>query len=342
MRLFFACLFMSSLVVTKPAAVPQERASAANRLLQPTGRYAIGRIEYHWTDNSRPDQFSNLPGAHRELVVYVWYPTDRRETAVKHSQYLPGAKVIADSKDGKEMRDFWGDTWPLVSSDNIVSTTLDKPPIASGSERFPVITFSPGLGIPTVAYTTLIQEIVSHGYVIAAIEPTYEAPVVIFPDGRLIASLPQADGRHLPSPPDESRDQFIKRMHIFDEPHINRWADDIRFAVDQIALLNKGKTTEAPFAGRLDLQNIAAWGHSFGGRAAPRACQIDGRIKACLNADGLGPDGPIFVFEGEALPAQPFLWMEVHHEPPTDAQLAPYGTTRNEWDKNHQVQLATN
>lgn len=35
------------------------------------------------------------------------------------------------------------------------------------------------------------------------------------------------------------------------------------------------------------------------------------------------------------------MWMEVNHEPPTDAQLAPYGTTRKEWDKNHQVQLAT-
>ena len=131
-------------------------------------------------------------------------------------------------------------------------------------------------------------------------------------------------------------------MHKFDEPHLGRWAADIRFCIDQLTALNGGTLTAAPFAERLDLQNIAAWGHSFGGRAAPRACQLDHRIKACLNAEGLGPDGPIFTYEGAALPSQPFMWIEVYHEPPTDAQLAPYGSTRKEWGKNHQVQLVTN
>jgi hypothetical protein len=252
---------------------------------------------------------------------------------------LPGADSIANSKDGKEMLDFWGDSWALLRLDKVATDTVDKPSMTLGNERFPLITFSPGLGVPVTAYTALIQELVSHGYVVAAVEPTYEAPAVVFPDGRVVPTLPEATGRHLPEPPGETREQFIKRMHIFDEPHINRWAADIRFSIDQITLLNLGKT--APFAGRLDLHNIAAWGHSFGGRAAPRACQLDKRIKACLNADGLGPDGPIFVFEGEGLPPQPFMWMEVHHEPPTDAQLATYGSTRKEWDKNHQVQLST-
>ena len=58
-----------------------------------------------------------------------------------------------------------------------------------------------------------------------------------------------------------------------------------------------------------------------------------------MNADGLGPDGPIFTYEGAGLPSQPFLWMEVFHEPPTDAQLAPYKMTRKDWDRNHQAQL---
>jgi len=339
-RLLFTPLVVAALFAAKPMSAAQQDIASVKQLPHPTGKYAIGRIAYHWVDHSRIEQFSKVPGASRELMVYVWYPADPRGN-LKRSRYLPGVDVIAEGKDGEDMRDFWGDSWSLLRSDKIVSQTLDAPPVASGSEQFPLLTFSPGLGTPVAAYTTLIQEVVSHGYVVVSIEPTYEAPVVVFPDGRTVAALPEATGRHLPAPPGETRDQFTKRMHTFDEPHINRWAADIRFSVDQITLLNSGKTSAAPFAGRLNLQDIAAWGHSFGGRAAARACQLDRRIKACLNADGLGPDGPIFVFEGGSLPSQPFMWMEVYHEPPTEAQLAPYGMTRKEWDKNHQVQLAT-
>jgi predicted dienelactone hydrolase len=115
------------------------------------------------------------------------------------------------------------------------------------------------------------------------------------------------------------------------------------FVIDQITLLNEtaGKN-RAPFANRIDLSKVAAWGHSFGGRAAARACQLDQRIKACLNADGLGPDGPIFRYEGASLPVQPFMWMEVFHEPPTDVQLEPYKMTRKDWERDHQAQLTIN
>ena len=47
-------------------------------------------------------------------------------------------------------------------------------------------------------------------------------------------------------------------------------------------------------------------------------------------------------FNGESLPAEPFMWIDVLHEPPTDAQLAPYKMTRQDWEKDHQAQLATN
>ena len=339
-RLLLTSVIATALFASKPTTVAQQVAATVKHLPGPSGKYAIGRIAYHWVDHSRIEQFSKVPGAKRELMVYVWYPADQSRDS-KRSRYLPGIDVIADGENGEDMRDFWGDSWALLRADKVENQTLDAPPVASGSEPFPLLTFSPGLGIPVTAYTTLIQEVVSHGYVVVAIEPTYEAPVVIFPDGREVPALPEATGRHLPAPPGETRDQFIKRMHTFDEPHINRWAADVRFSIDQITLLNGGKTSTAPFAGRLDLQDIAAWGHSFGGRGAARACQLDQRIKACLNADGLGPDGPIFVFEGESLPSQPFMWMEVHHEPPTNAQLAPYGITRKEWDKNHQLQVAT-
>jgi hypothetical protein len=321
--------------------VAQETAGTNKRLPSPDGKYGVARIGYDWVDKSRPEPLSNAPSANREIMVFVWYPVDRGPRK-NPAEYLPGVESIAKSSESESMKSFWDDNWDLVVSGKIETDTSEKLPIAAGNERFPLVVFSPGLGVPSTAYTALIEEVVSHGYIVASIEPTYEVPAVAFPDGRVVPFSDAAAGRHLPTPPGETREKFVQRMHAFDAPHFDKWAADIRFTIDQVTSLNVAGKNSAPFSGRVDLSNIAAWGHSFGGRAAPRACQLDPRIKACLNADGLGPDGPIFAYEGASMPSQPFLWMEVFHEPPTDAQLAPYKVTRKDWDKNHQAQLAIN
>ena len=295
---------------------------------------------YDWVDTSRIETLSKVAGVHREIMVFVWYPTDRAPI-IKPAEYLPSAKLIAKSIGNEGMKDFWDDASALVVSGKVESDTSEASPIATGKVRFPLIVFMPGLGVPSTAYTTLIEEVVSRGYIVASIEPTYESPAVAFPDGRVIPFSQAATGRNQPAPPDETREKFLARMHAFDAPHLDRWAQDMRFTVDQVTMLSHAGEKAAPFSGRVDLSNIAAWGHSFGGRAAPRACQIDRRIKACLNADGLATDGPIFRYAGASLPSQPFMWMEVFHQPPSDEQLAQFQITRKDWDKNHQTQIET-
>jgi hypothetical protein len=59
---------------------------------------------------------------------------------------------------------------------------------------------------------------------------------------------------------------------------------------------------------------------------------LDSRIKACLDADGGAA-------EGASLPAQPFMWIDVYHQPATDAQLAIHKITRKEWEKYHQARI---
>jgi hypothetical protein len=336
-RTISASLLVSAACVSALVVGPQP-ATAGKRLPDPSGKYAVARTAFDWTDESRSETLSKVGAAHREIMVYVWYPTDKGNNNT-NAAYLPGVEIIAKSSANQSMKDFWGDSWPLVVSGQIAIETAEKAPIVGGKERFPLLVFSPGLGIPSTAYTALIQEVVSRGYIVASIEPTYEVPAVAFPDGRVLPFLDEATGRHQPVPPDETREKFLKRMHTFDEPHFDKWAADIRFTIDQVTTFNAAGSNRAPFSGRVDLRNIAAWGHSFGGRAAPRACQLDPRIKACLNADGLGSDGPIFTYPGAALPSQPVLWMEVFHEPPSDEQLASAGISRNDWNKNHQVQL---
>jgi hypothetical protein len=222
-----------------------------------------------------------------------------------------------------------------------VTDTHEKVPFTPGSERFPLLVFSPGQGVPSTSYTTLLQEIVSRGYVVASIEPTYENPAVGFPDGRVIRSVPAAsENRQIA--PGEDRKHFLERMHISEAPHLERLAADIRFVLDQIIHEDTREPQAAPFARGIDFQSVGAWGHSIGGRAAARACQLDARIRACLNADGSGPDGPIFSYEGADSLRQPFMWIEASHvPPPTDETLATYKITHQEWEKEHAARLAT-
>jgi predicted dienelactone hydrolase len=61
------------------------------------------------------------------------------------------------------------------------SNTCDRrSPIAEGSARFPLIVFSHGPGLATLAYSIQIEELVSHGYVVAAIDHTYETFATVF------------------------------------------------------------------------------------------------------------------------------------------------------------------
>jgi hypothetical protein len=321
--------------------VAQDAASASRQLPSPAGKYGVSRIGYDWTEKSRVEPTAKIPGDHREIMVYVWYPADKNRKGGR-AEYLPGADAIANSTEANAMKEFWGEAWELVSLGKVQIDTSEKAPLAKGKERFPLIIFSPGLGVNSTTYATLIQEVVSRGYVVAAIEPTFEVPAVAFPDGRVLGLSEDATGRHKSGPAGDTKEKFLKRLHTFDTSHLDKWAGDVHFVIDKVTELNAADKDTGPFSGRIDLNNIAAWGHSFGGQAAVHACQIDSRIKACLNAEGWGQDGPIFSFADTPLPSQPLMWMEVHHDPPTDALLTVFHTTREAWEKEHQRQRETN
>jgi len=56
--------------------------------------------------------------------------------------------------------------------------------ISTTQDRYPVLIFEPGLGNLPTDSTTVIEDLVSHGYIVVGITPTYSASIVVFPDGR--------------------------------------------------------------------------------------------------------------------------------------------------------------
>jgi hypothetical protein len=159
--------------------------STTSILPVPSGSFEIGRIGYDWTDQSRPEVLSEQPPAHRELMVYVWYPAAPPDSRSFLSPYLPGATAIDKSPQADGAK---GSSTPLLVSGKIRTHTFENATIASGPSRFPLLVFSQGGGMPSFFYTSQIEELVSHGYIVASIEHTYENGAVVFPDGRVVTN----------------------------------------------------------------------------------------------------------------------------------------------------------
>src|SRR5579871_3630508 len=294
---------------SQPSSTSQNRSGpqAVPHLQTPTGPFGIGRVGYEWTDGSRPDGHSQDPQAHRDLMVYLWYPAHKGTG--ERAEYLPGAKRMdADTSAAPALREEFEGNWPFIVSGAISSLAVENPPVAKSHQKFPVVILSAGAGGTTFEYTSLIGSLVSHGYVVASIENTYGAPAVAFPGGRIVPSY------HEPDPPNLSPDQRFQRMMKNAGQEIDTGARDIIFVLNQLAELDNRNSTPFFLKNKLDLNRVAAMGHSAGGANATLACQMDSRFKGCLSLDGAMP--PVAVFpedpDGKWF-TQPVLLLEVDH-----------------------------
>lgn len=231
----------------------------------PTGSYAVGRMEYDWTDQSRNDPLAPHTSTKRELVVWAWYPTGHMSGA-QPAPYLPSkwAQLI-DQQHG----------FLIQSNDSIQTHSFDKAPLASDTMRYPVLIFEPGMGNIPTQYTTLIEDLASHGYVIFAITPTYSSDLVVFPNGRIAEAT-------LAGKPDTAATSNLQAMG---NRVVSVWAQDVIFVLNQLDRLNATPGTR--WNQRLDLTRLGVLGHSFGGATAAQVCHIDVRCKAGLDMDGV-------------------------------------------------------
>ena len=301
-RLGFLFCAISLIPVTNNAAPRPD--AAAPQLSVPSGPSGIGRVGHEWIDSSRPDRFSSAPDAHRRLMVYLWYPTAQKSDNTR-GVYLPGATQMDANADAQRvMRDDQGANWSLIASGAIYAHAVDDAAVAKQPAKFPVVILSHGLGGSGFAYTSLIEDLVSHGYVVAAIEHTYTAGAVVFPNGDIVLQH-----RDQPSPGLTPEEQF-KRMAASVTETITEGAADVRFVLDKLIALDSD--AHSPFSGRLDLGEAAAMGHSAGAEFAARACQLDARFKACVDLDGaMVPVAALPDYSDRAAMKQPLLFLEV-------------------------------
>jgi pimeloyl-ACP methyl ester carboxylesterase len=243
-----------------------------------TGEFAIGRSVFDWTDPSRLETQSGKAGEHRELLVYLFYPIDK-STAGPRADYFPYLKKVEtfEERFGKNFfRESYGGSYKTIST--LKSHAIENARPAAGKQRFPVAIFSHGGGIPVLFYTAIIENLVSHGYVVAAVEHSFDGATVVFPDGRIITQ----------SGWDQDSRRTKAEQAAFHEERHRAGALDNRFVLDQLERLNSG-TLAGPshqLLGRLDTDRVAALGHSLGGMISIVSGHVDRRFRTCLNLDG--------------------------------------------------------
>lgn len=227
----------------------------------PTGPYAIGTLTYHWVDAVRPEVFTANPNDHRELMVQIWYP-GRPEPSPPRAPYIPDASAVAPAL----ARRLHLPTLALGHLKYITTNAVTAAPVAEGQRTFPVLIFLAGRGSYRQANTFQIEELVSHGYIVAGIDQPYAFAMVVFPDGRRVAYDPRMDDR------------------AFEFSIIPYLARDVTSTLDQLTALNQ-TDPNGILTGRLDLRDVGLFGHSLGGEVGAEACRLDPRLRACLLED---------------------------------------------------------
>jgi hypothetical protein len=287
------------------------------KLPSPSGERQIGQSSFHWFAAKQPmgeteSEGGRPEGGRRDVVVQIWYPA--AGPGRNRAPYLPGADALASSAAAATFANLFGPSWRSITSGELLTNAFQNTPVAPG-KKLPVLVFSPGGGVPVAAYTAQMEDLASHGYVVAGVNHISDLPAIVLPDGQLIIPEPA------PRKPGNEGSNAMKSASVR--------AADIRFVIDQLHHLNAQK--ESIYYGRLELARLGVFGHSAGGRAAARACQLDARVKACLNQDGNMFWQPFWLDEQGRSMRQPYMTLDHFDPDPPDEAFRKMGTARDEY-----------
>ncbi len=224
------------------------------RLPPPTGQFRIGTIV--WDLGSLDASAPASDARYCRITAQLWYPAE------------PGT--------GGERAPYDWQTRSLLSAERWVTTdaALDAK-VATVQARYPVLLYFPGWDGGRVAYTAMVRDLASRGFVVAAIG--YDSADCALPNGA--GAVPRATDIDF-----SSAAAFERTVQVADTK-ITRVAYSATRVLDALADLDRGDR-QGRFTGRLDLSRTATIGHSLGGAIALQVAWLDPRIKAAIDLDG--------------------------------------------------------
>ena len=229
---------------SEPLPGSQPAQDAAVLLPEPTGDYGIGTVTYHWVDENRDD---------RELMVRIWYPATVEE-GMTPVPYIPDGETVWDIFE-YHLRGLGTDYSPMREA--VLAAQSHAYADAAIIEReapYPIVIYiHPAISVPEM-YTSQIEDMVSHGYIVVTPYYTNVAAAVVLPDERVV--------------------QYTTQQTAL-------ITDDTHFVLDHLEQINADDPLGI-FTDRIALQQIGAFGIMQGGRVAFSTASEDSRIKAVI------------------------------------------------------------
>jgi dienelactone hydrolase len=304
-RVFLSAVALALAVEPGRDAIAQVMKETVGQLPTPTGAAPVGTTIAYLTDSTRSD--ADFPRG-RPVTLQLWYPASVARGSI--ASYLPD-RGLAESLLRNQ---YYGVDSAALTAWAALRThsRLDAPPVAG---THPLVAFSVGLGVIRANYTSIAEELASHGFIVAMVESPLQG-LMVLPNGTEVSDTA---GRY--EAPGAHRDG------------VTAWARDISFVLDRLQRA-RVPTAVRRVAATIDWARAGATGHSSGGLVAVAACESDARLRACVNMDGgvASPEKePLaeFVTRGVTKPTL-FLRSEPLYD---DTTLARRGMTREQWAK---------
>jgi dienelactone hydrolase len=270
----------------------------------PTGPFAVGRTIYDWTDEVRLDALAPIPGTKRELLVWIWYPSAAAQS-VAMDDYVPAQMRAAAGPTGGLLKLLTRDLSKVHGHSTRDSNVSPQP------RSYPVVIMRAGASAEVWNYSTLAEDLASHGYVVVGFDAPYRTYAVVFPDGRVIRRTPENNPELCEGQEQAQQAGCVNKV-------LTAWTADIAFVLDRLERLNSSDVS-GKFTGRLDMTRVGVFGHSFGGATAAQFCHDDSRCKAGIDVDGQ-PFGSV-VSEGLSQPFMFLLSGQGHSSDPVTRQF---------------------
>ena len=205
----------------------------------------------------------------------------KRDAFTRRSPYLPEADVVTSAF----ARIHRLPELLLRHLKFVTTNAVSSAPVADDERIYPVLVYFAGLTGFRQMSTFQVEELVSHGYVVVAVDQPYTAAAVRFPDGRQVAMFPLEqlhpliEASHTPV----EKAPLLNGRNLPDSI-VGYLAQDGLFALNQLEAVNRADPNGI-LTGRLDLQRVGAFGVSLGGLVAGEACLLEPRFRACLVMD---------------------------------------------------------
>ncbi|WP_109299020.1 alpha/beta fold hydrolase [Aquimarina sp. AU474] len=259
---------------------------------EPSGSFSIGVQSLYLEDKSRKELLTKDDTDYRKLSVHIWYPSHQKIAKPENYMDQGYAEVFIRSKN---MPSF------IAGHFDLTKMHIERELSITNTNKLPIIILSHGLLWNSEMYTTIIEEIVSKGYIVIGIDHTYETFLTEYKGKRISWSRENIHKMNtnldfkqykeyeklFTLEKDTIKKHDFMRKAIHSLPYfesLDRWSNDISFVINQLENFNVN--TNHFLYQKLDMDSVGLLGHSWGGAAVTQNAAVNNKVKAVINMDG--------------------------------------------------------